>query len=78
MDSLSYLIENNNDVIIDEKLLHDLEVKNQQVSVSPSVEALNKNQPPKVTRKYSPMNRPIKRSPQGHKILKTETTKTQL
>ena len=31
MDSLSYLIENNNEVIIDEKLLQELQQKNQSL-----------------------------------------------
>lgn len=65
MDSLSFLIENNNEVIIDEKLLHDLE-KQQEPS------EMTKKQSPKSTRKYSPMTRPSRKSPATNKV----TTKT--
>ena len=73
MDSLSYLIENNNEVIIDEKLLQELQQKNQ--SQQQPLDSSNKAEV-KGTRKYSPMNRNSKRSPHSNTVLKTETAKT--
>ena len=76
MDSLSYLIENNNEVIIDEKLLQELQQKNQPQQPPQSLDSSNKAEV-KGTRKYSPMNRNSKRSPHSNTVLKTETAKTE-
>ena len=75
MDSLSYLIENNNEVIIDEKLLQELQQKNQPQQQQP-LDSSGKAEV-KGTRKYSPMNHNSKRSPHSNTVLKTEITKTE-